>query len=128
LHHAQTIDTVSQDQLIEGGYSAQAKEKAQNLVKSFEEFIRENKDEITAQLSARATGSTFEAISGTDLRCDAVAVAPLSEQRRIVAEIEKQFTRREAAVAALKRVQANLKRHRASALKAACEGRLVPTE
>jgi type I restriction enzyme S subunit len=50
------------------------------------------------------------------------------EQRRIVAEIEKQFTRLEAGVAALRRVQANLKRYRAAVLKAACEGRLVPTE
>jgi type I restriction enzyme S subunit len=31
-------------------------------------------------------------------------------------------------VAALKRIRANLKRYRASVLKAACEGRLVPTE
>ena len=53
---------------------------------------------------------------------------PLPEQHRIVAEIEKQFTRLDASVAALKRIQANLKRYRASALKAACEGRLVPTE
>jgi type I restriction enzyme S subunit len=50
------------------------------------------------------------------------------EQRRIVAEIEKQFTRLDAGVAALRRVQANLKRYRAAVLKAACEGRLVPTE
>ena len=55
-------------------------------------------------------------------------LAPLSEQRRIVAEIEKQFTRLDASEAALKRVQANLKRYRASVLKAACEGKLVPTE
>ena len=53
---------------------------------------------------------------------------PLPEQRRIVAEIEKQFTRLEAGVAALRRVQANLKRYRAAILKAACEGRLVPTK
>ena len=53
---------------------------------------------------------------------------PLPEQRRIVAEIEKQFTRLEAGLAALRRVQANLKRYRAAVLKAACEGRLVPTE
>ncbi|MBI3099527.1 MAG: restriction endonuclease subunit S [Planctomycetes bacterium] len=45
-----------------------------------------------------------------------------------MAEIEKQFTRLEAGVGALKRVQANFKRYRASVLKAACEGRLVPTE
>lgn len=53
---------------------------------------------------------------------------PLPEQHRIVAEIEKQFTRLDASVASLKRVQANLKRYRASVLKAACEGKLVPTE
>jgi type I restriction enzyme S subunit len=45
-----------------------------------------------------------------------------------VAEIEKQFTQLEAGVASLKRVLASLKRYRASVLKAACEGRLVPTE
>ncbi len=45
-----------------------------------------------------------------------------------MAEIEKQFTRLDAGVTALKRVQANLKRYRAAVLKAACEGRLVPTE
>ncbi|MGC3958424.1 MAG: restriction endonuclease subunit S [Verrucomicrobiota bacterium] len=53
---------------------------------------------------------------------------PLPEQGRIVSEIEKQFTRLEAGVAALRRVQANLKRYRAAVLKAACEGQLVPTE
>ena len=62
------------------------------------------------------------------LKSAKLLVPPLSEQRRIVAEIEKQFTRLEAGVAALRRVQANLKRYRAAVLKAACEGRLVPTE
>ena len=57
-----------------------------------------------------------------------VPLPPLPEQHRIVAEIEKQFTRLDASVAALKRAQANLKRYRASVLKAACEGTLVPTE
>jgi type I restriction enzyme S subunit len=51
-----------------------------------------------------------------------------TEQQRIVAEIEKQFTRLDAGVASLKRVQTALKHYRASVLKAACEGRLVPTE
>ena len=45
-----------------------------------------------------------------------------------MAEIEKQFSRLEEGVGALRRVQANLKRYRAAVLKAACEGRLVPTE
>ena len=53
---------------------------------------------------------------------------PLAEQHRIVAEIEKQLTRLDASVAALRRARANLKRYRASVLKNACEGRLVPTE
>lgn len=53
---------------------------------------------------------------------------PLAEQQRIVAEIEKQFSRLDVGVSALKRVQAELKRYRAAVLQAACEGRLVPTE
>jgi type I restriction enzyme S subunit len=55
-------------------------------------------------------------------------LAPLDQQRDIVAEIEKQFTRLEAGVAGLRRVQANLKRYRAAVLKAAYEGKLVPTQ
>jgi len=52
-------------------------------------------------------------------------VAPTSEQSRIAGEIEKQFTRLDAAVGALKRTQANLKRYHAAVLKAACEGHLT---
>jgi len=55
-------------------------------------------------------------------------IPPLAEQRRIVAAIETQFTRLDAAVAALQRARTNLKRYRAAVLKAAVEGRLVPTE
>jgi type I restriction enzyme, R subunit len=44
----QTIDIVSQDQVLEAGLSTDAKNKAQSIVQSFEQFIRENKDEITA--------------------------------------------------------------------------------
>ena len=75
-----------------------------------------------------ASGTTFLEISGSKAAQIPIPVAPLREQNEIVAEIEKQFTRLDAATAALKRVQANLKRYRASVLKAACEGRLVPTE
>ena len=46
----------------------------------------------------------------------------------IVAEIEKQFSRLDEAVANLQRVKANLKRYKAAILKAAVEGRLVETE
>jgi type I restriction enzyme, S subunit len=57
-----------------------------------------------------------------------IVLPPRDEQRNIVAEIEKQFTRLEAGVTGLRRVQSNLKRYRAAVLKAACEGKLVPTE
>lgn len=44
----QTIDVVSQDVLLKAGYSEEATDAAKSVVISFEEFIRENKDEITA--------------------------------------------------------------------------------
>ena len=50
---------------------------------------------------------------------------PLEEQNLIVAEIDKQFSRRDEAVASLKRVKANLKRYKAAVLKAAVEGNLT---
>ena len=53
---------------------------------------------------------------------------PFDQQKRIVAEIEKQFSRLDEAVANLKRVKANLKRYKAAVLKVAVEGRLVETE
>ena len=52
----------------------------------------------------------------------------IERQREIVAELEKQFSRLDEAVANLQRVKANLKRYKASVLKDAVEGRLVPTE
>ena len=79
-------------------------------------------------LRAKATGTTFAAIKGDDLRSHVIPFPPLPEQRRIVAEIETQFTRLDASVAALRRTRANLKRYRASVLRAACSGELVPTE
>jgi len=52
-------------------------------------------------------------------------IPPLIEQQKIVEEIEKQFSRLDEAVAALKRVRASLKRYKASVLKAAVEGKLT---
>ncbi len=73
-------------------------------------------------------GTTVPSLEMHELLRFQIPVAPFEEQHRIVAEIEKQFTRLEAGVEALKRAQANLKRYRAAVLKAACEGKLVPTE
>jgi type I restriction enzyme S subunit len=52
----------------------------------------------------------------------------LCAQDRVIAGIETYLTRLDKTVATLERVQLNLKRYRASVLKAAVEGRLVPTE
>ena len=87
-----------------------------------------NSPEFRANVASLQSGSTRKRISRKNLATITLPVPPLPEQHRIVAEIEKQFTRLDASVAALKRVQANLKRYRASVLKAACEGKLVPTE
>ncbi len=43
-----TIDHVSQDQVIEAGFSLDALDRARVVVDSFEKFIEDNRDEITA--------------------------------------------------------------------------------
>lgn len=55
-------------------------------------------------------------------------VPPLPEQERIVAKIEELFTQLEAGTSALERVQAGLRRYKASVLKAAVEGKLLNDE
>ena len=44
----QTIDTITKDSVIEAGHSQQALEKARGLVASWEQFIKDNRDEVTA--------------------------------------------------------------------------------
>jgi type I restriction enzyme S subunit len=73
-------------------------------------------------------GTTVASIETAALHRFEIPVAPLDQQKRIVAEIEKQFSRLDEAVANLKRVKANLKRYKAAVLKAAVEGRLVESE
>jgi type I restriction enzyme S subunit len=82
----------------------------------------------TLKLNELSRATTVPSIRKSDVEAIDIPIPPRPEQIRIVAEIEKQFTRLDAGVAALKRVQANLKRYRAAVLKAACEGKLVPTE
>ena len=75
----------------------------------------------------RATGTTFKEITKSKLRNFTMPVPPLPEQERIVAKIEELFTQLEAGISALERVRAELRRYKASVLKAAVEGRLVPS-
>jgi len=80
------------------------------------------------QISEQQAGIGQPNVNGTKLAQLSVPFVPISKQREIVAELEKQFSRLDEAVANLKRVKANLKRYKAAVLKAAVEGRLVPTE
>ncbi|MGA8146171.1 MAG: type I restriction-modification enzyme R subunit C-terminal domain-containing protein [Gallionellaceae bacterium] len=43
-----TIDHVSADEILESGFSAEALDRAKGMVQSFEQFINDHKDEITA--------------------------------------------------------------------------------
>jgi type I restriction enzyme, S subunit len=73
-------------------------------------------------------GTTIAGVTKKQLAALPVPVAPYQEQLRIVAKIEELFTQLDAGVATLKRLQANLQRYKASVLKAACEGKLVPQD
>lgn len=71
------------------------------------------------------TGTTRLKLNQAAMRRIPVPLAPPEERARIVAEIEKQFSRLDEAVASLKRVKANLKRYKNAVLKAAIEGKLT---
>ncbi len=79
-------------------------------------------------LTGSLTGTAIRRIVLHRVKELPVLVAPLPEQHRIVEAIESHFSRLDEAVRLLERVKRNLKRYRASVLKAAVEGRLVPTE
>jgi len=85
-------------------------------------------NEFLSDLGKLQRGTSYPAVRDGDVRAQPIPLAPFPEQRRIVAAIETYFARLDAGVAALERARANLKRYRAAVLKAACEGRLVPTE
>lgn len=77
------------------------------------------------QITETQAGIGQPNVNGTKLAQIKIPVAPLNQQERIVAEIEKQFSRLDEAVANLKRVKANLKRYKAAVLKAAVDGKLT---
>jgi len=85
-------------------------------------------DDFVAYANLHTSGVQHPRVHYEDMAVFPILFPPLREQHRIVEAIEAQFSRLDAAVAALKRAQANLERYKASVLQAACEGRLVPTE
>ncbi len=83
-----------------------------------------------AQIEDRATGNqlSMRNIGQASILEIAIPLAPDRERLSIVEAIESYLSRLDDAMTTLERVQRNLKRYRASVLKAAVEGRLVPTE
>ena len=59
-------------------------------------------------------GALYPAVRPKDIREYSINRPPLAQQREIVAELEKQFSRLDEAVANLQRVKANLKRYKDS--------------
>lgn len=95
-------------------------------------FYRVQSRQFVSAMSELVQGALYPAVRPKDIRAFRIPLPTLDEQRRTVAEIEKQFSRLDEAVANLKRVKANLKRQRSSVLQAvtsgglAAEGRSVP--
>ncbi len=79
-------------------------------------------------LERHFTGTTIRHFPREAIQQYVLRIAPAAEQHRVVDAVDSYFTRLDVAVATLERVQRNLQRYRASVLKAAVEGRLVPTE
>jgi len=83
---------------------------------------------LSQYIAAAHGGAGLAHITKGKFEASMIICPLLDEQKRIVAEIEKQFSRLDEAVANLKRVKAGLKGYKASILKAAVEGHLVPIE
>lgn len=84
--------------------------------------------EYRNRVSELAAGVNINNLRAKHIEETPIRLPPLDEQQRIVAEIEKQLTRLDSGVASMTRVQTALRRYRGSLLKAACEGRLIPTD
>ena len=86
-------------------------------------------------IAMKGTGTTFQAISGTQLKSIILSIPPLNEQKRIVSKIESIFAQIDATkeqlemlVSKTKFVPGSLNTLRNSVLKQAFEGKLVPQD
>jgi type I restriction enzyme, S subunit len=79
----------------------------------------------TLDLYEYAQATAVPSVRKSDIEQVEIPLPPVGKQRRIVAAIEEQFSRLDAGVSALERVQTNLKRYRTAVLKAAVDGRLT---
>jgi len=85
-------------------------------------------DAVTGRFGAASRGVGIHHLGAEAMSQWVVRIPPAKERERIVDVIDSNLSRLDETTTLLKRVQRNLKRYRASVLKAAVEGRLVPTE
>ena len=81
--------------------------------------------DFLSQRDALATGSTQIALTDAGARQLTIPIAPLNEQRRIVAKLEKLLGKVETSEQRLTKIPVLLKRFRQSVLAAACSGQLT---
>ena len=82
-------------------------------------------DDFVNPLTMIQRGTSYPAVRDSDILAMHIPLSPLPEQHRIVAKIEELFTRLDAGVEALKKIQLQLKRYRQSVLKSAFGGELT---
>lgn len=79
----------------------------------------------TRRLLGEMRGAAIRRIILRSINAASIPIAPLPEQRRIVARIEELFSRLDAGVAALRHAKSQLQRYRQSVLAAAVTGQLT---
>jgi len=88
-------------------------------------FVQYQLTQATRRFLYISRGTTINGVTKKQLSETPFFLPPRNEQSRIVAKLEELFSDLDAGVAALQRAKANLKRYRASVLKAAVEGKLT---
>ena len=86
------------------------------------------KDALTGALAKAARGVGIHHLGARTLADWPIHLPPAAERRRIVQTVRSYFSRIDAVTTTLERPRRNLNRYRASMLKTAVEGRLVPTQ
>lgn len=80
------------------------------------------------ELHKRETGTTFKAITGDRLKTVPISLPTLSEQERIVEEIEKRFAKADKMLEVVEKSLKSAEQLKQSVLKKAFEGKLVPQD
>jgi type I restriction enzyme S subunit len=84
-----------------------------------------NSPEVSSELNLEVKGSTRPRVNLRHIRSLKIPVAPLNEQRRIVAKLEKLLNKVDSCQKRLAKIPILLKRFRQAVLAAACSGRLT---